>query len=82
VRKSLKEMGDKVEAGEKEKIEAAIKELRGSHAGDDKDAIEAKTAALMPRPPASWRSVYRSSLGPPGAARGRRAAGRGQGEGR
>jgi molecular chaperone DnaK len=44
--KSLKEHGDKLEAGEKEKIEAAIKELEEAARGTDKDAIAAKTEAL------------------------------------
>ncbi|MDR3480878.1 MAG: molecular chaperone DnaK [Burkholderiaceae bacterium] len=45
-RKSLTEYGDKLEAGEKEKIEAAIKELEESLKGSDKAAIDAKVAAL------------------------------------
>jgi molecular chaperone DnaK len=44
--KSMEEMGDKVEADEKSKIEAAIKDLEESIKGDDKDDIEAKTKAL------------------------------------
>ena len=47
IRKSLTEHGDKLEAGEKEKIEAAIKDVEEALKADDKDAIEAKTAALM-----------------------------------
>jgi len=47
VRKSLGEYGDKLDAGEKEKIEAAIKDVEESLKGDDKAAIEAKTSALM-----------------------------------
>ena len=47
VRKSLAEHGDKLEAGEKEKIEAALKEADEALKGEDKDAIEAKTEALM-----------------------------------
>src|SRR5690606_6627149 len=43
--KSLKEFGEKLEAGEKEKIEKAIEELREAMKGDDKDAIEQKTQA-------------------------------------
>src|SRR5687767_6249505 len=39
IRKSLTEYGDKLEAAEKEKIEAAVKELEGVMKGDDKDAI-------------------------------------------
>jgi len=46
VQKSMKELGDKLDADEKSKIEAAIKELEESMNGDDKAAIEAKTEAL------------------------------------
>ncbi|MDT8991207.1 molecular chaperone DnaK [Curvibacter sp. APW13] len=46
VKKSLTEYGDKLEAGEKEKIEAALKDLEEALKGDDKAAIEAKTEAL------------------------------------
>ncbi len=45
-RKSMEELGDKLESGEKETIEAAIKDLEEALKGDDKDAIEAKTKAL------------------------------------
>jgi molecular chaperone DnaK len=46
-RKSMKELGDeKLQAGEKESIESAIKELEEVMKGDDKAAIEAKTTAL------------------------------------
>jgi len=47
VRKSLAEHGDKLEAGEKEKVEAAIKDLESALKGEDKDAIDAKNTALM-----------------------------------
>ncbi len=47
VRKSVGEHGDKLDAGEKEAIEAAIKELEEVLKGDDKAAIEGKTEALM-----------------------------------
>ncbi|TAN12755.1 MAG: molecular chaperone DnaK [Burkholderiaceae bacterium] len=47
VHKSLAEHGDKLDAGEKSKIEAAIKELEEALKGEDKAAIEAKTEALM-----------------------------------
>jgi molecular chaperone DnaK len=46
VRKTLKEHGDKADAGDKEKIEAALKEAEEAMKGDDKAAIEAKTKAL------------------------------------
>lgn len=45
-RKSMTELGDKMEAGEKENIESAIKELEEAMQQDDKDAIEAKTQTL------------------------------------
>jgi molecular chaperone DnaK len=46
VEKSLKEMGDKVEADEKKAIEAALAELREALKGDDKAVIEAKSEKL------------------------------------
>ncbi len=47
IRKSLTEHGDKLEASEKESIEAAIKDVEDALKTEDKDAIEAKTTALM-----------------------------------
>jgi molecular chaperone DnaK len=47
VKKSLAEYGDKLEVGEKEKIEAAIKELEEAVKTDDTAAIEAKNTSLM-----------------------------------
>jgi molecular chaperone DnaK len=47
VKKSLAEYGDKLEAGEKEKIEAAVKQLEDAMKGDDKAAIEELSTALM-----------------------------------
>ena len=44
--KSIKDLGDKVDADEKAAAEAAIAELKAAMEGDDKDAIEAKTEAL------------------------------------
>ena len=46
VKKSLTEHGDKIDAGDKSKIEAALKDAEEAIKGDDKDAIEAKTQAL------------------------------------
>jgi molecular chaperone DnaK len=45
-RKSLEDLGDKVSAEEKEKVEAAAKELEEVLKSDDKESIEAKTKAL------------------------------------
>jgi molecular chaperone DnaK len=45
--KAIKDLGDKVDAGEKQNIEAAIEELQKVKDGDDKAAIEAKSQHLM-----------------------------------
>jgi molecular chaperone DnaK len=46
VSKSVKELGDKVSAEEKQGIESAIAALQEAMKSDDKDAIDAKTQAL------------------------------------
>ena len=46
VKKSLVDYGDKLDAAEKEKIEAALKETEEAVKGDDKAAIDAKAEAL------------------------------------
>ena len=58
VKKSLVEHGDKLEAGEKEKIEAAIKDVEEALKGEDKDAMEAKTTALMEASQKLGEKVY------------------------
>jgi molecular chaperone DnaK len=45
-RKALTEYGDKLDAGEKDQIEAAIKDLEEALKGNDKPTIDAKSAAL------------------------------------
>jgi molecular chaperone DnaK len=47
VEKSLKDLGEKVDGGERAKVESAISDLRGVLKGDDKGAIEKKSEALM-----------------------------------
>ncbi|HVC10010.1 MAG TPA: molecular chaperone DnaK [Burkholderiales bacterium] len=46
VRKSIKDYGDKLEAGEKDKIEAALKDAEVALKSDDKAKIEAQSQAL------------------------------------
>ncbi len=46
-RKQVEEAGDDLPAEDKEKIEAALTELEDAIKGDDKEAIDAKTQALM-----------------------------------
>jgi molecular chaperone DnaK len=45
--KSLSELGDAVDAAEKTKVEGLIKDLQEATKGDDKEAIDAKSQALM-----------------------------------
>ncbi|MFT3720852.1 molecular chaperone DnaK [Pseudorhodoferax sp.] len=58
VRKSLAEHGDKLEAGEKDAIEAAAKALEEAVKGEDKAAIEEKTTALMTASAKLGEKVY------------------------
>jgi molecular chaperone DnaK len=46
-RKQVEEAGEELPAEDKEKIEAALTELEAAIKGDDKEAIDAKTQALM-----------------------------------
>jgi molecular chaperone DnaK len=58
VKKSLSEHGDKLDAAEKEAIEAAIKGVEEVLQSDDKDAIEAKTAVLTEASQKLGEKVY------------------------
>jgi molecular chaperone DnaK len=74
VRKSLTEYGDKLDAGEKEKIEAAIKDVEEALKGESKDDIEAKTNALMTASQKLGEKMYADMQAAQGAA-GAEAAG-------
>ena len=58
VKKSLAEHGDKLDAGEKEKIETAVKEAEEAIKGDDQADIEAKTETLMTASQKLGEKVY------------------------
>jgi molecular chaperone DnaK len=58
VTKSLAEHGDKVDAGEKAKIEQAVKDLEEVLKGDDKAAIEAKAEALSTASQKMGEKIY------------------------
>jgi len=47
VRRSLKEMGDKIDAEEKSRIEAAIADLEEALKGEDKEQIETRMQSLL-----------------------------------
>ena len=68
VRKSLTEYGEKLESGEKEKIEAAIKDVEEALKGDDKDSIDAKTEALMAASQKLGEKMYADAQAAGGAA--------------
>ncbi len=75
--KSLKEMGDKVEADERSRIEDAISALKEAIKGDDKALIEAKTQALAEASGKLAERMYAQQ----GEAAGGAQAGAGAGQG-
>jgi len=76
VKKSLGEHGGSLDAGEKEKIEAAIKGVEEVLKGEDKSAIEEKTNALMAASQKLGEKMYADAQAAAGAAGA--AAGAGQ----
>jgi molecular chaperone DnaK len=68
VRKSVKDLGEKLDQAEKDKIEAAAKELEEVLKGDDKAAIEAKTNALATASHKLAEQMYAQAQQPPGGA--------------
>ncbi|BBL71081.1 molecular chaperone DnaK [Methylogaea oryzae] len=79
--KSLHELGDKVDADEKGRIEAAVNELKEAMKGDDKAAIDSKTEALTELSGKLAERLYAQAGGAPGAegaAGGHQAGGEGQ----
>jgi molecular chaperone DnaK len=70
VKKSLTEHGDKVEADEKGRIEAALKEAEEAVKSDDKAAIEAKTASLAAASQKMGERMYAEAQAKAGAGQG------------
>jgi len=68
IKKSLAEHGDKIEADEKARIEAAIKEAEDVLKDGDKAAIEAKTEALAKASQKLGEKIYADAQGAAGAA--------------
>ncbi|OGB18713.1 MAG: molecular chaperone DnaK, partial [Burkholderiales bacterium RIFCSPLOWO2_02_FULL_67_64] len=75
VKKSLGEHGDKLEASEKEAIEAALKNVEEAAKGEDKADIEAKTEALMSASQKLGEKVYAASQAEAAAAGASEGAG-------
>jgi molecular chaperone DnaK len=80
-RKALGEHGDKLEAGEKEKIEAAIKDLEEALKGADKAAIDAKVEALSTAAQKLGEKMYADMQAQQAAAGGAAGAAGGAGAG-
>jgi molecular chaperone DnaK len=82
-RKSMKELGDdKLQPGEKEAIEEAIKELEAAMKSDDKAAIEAKTTALTEASAKMAERLYSQQAGAqPDSGAETGATGQAKGEG-
>jgi molecular chaperone DnaK len=68
IRKALAEHGGSLDAAEKEKIEAAVKDVEEALKGDDKEAIEARTAAMMTASQKLGEKMYASASAAGGAA--------------
>jgi molecular chaperone DnaK len=67
-RKSMEQLGEKMESGEKDSIEAAIKELEEVMKGEDKDRIESLTKNLGDASAKMAERLYAQSSAGPGAA--------------
>jgi molecular chaperone DnaK len=77
VEKSLKDLGDKVDGGERAKVESALSDLRSALKGDDKAAIDKKAEALVQasgniaqQAAAAQSGAAGAGAGPQGAAGG------------
>ncbi|MBS3019960.1 Chaperone protein DnaK [Comamonas sp. PE63] len=81
VNKSLAEHGDKLDAAEKGAIETAVKELEEALKGEDKDAIDAKTTALMTASQKLGEKMYADAQAAGGAEAAAAAAGASAGAG-
>ncbi|CAN5796865.1 molecular chaperone DnaK [soil metagenome] len=79
VKKSLAEHGDKLEAPEREAIEAALKHTEEALKTDDKAAIDASTEALMTASQKLGEKVYADAAAAQGAAGAEAGAGAGAG---
>ena len=75
VKKSLADHGAALEAGEKEKIEAAVKEAEEAIKGSDKEKIEAATQALAMASQKLGEKMYAQEQGKPESGAGAGAAG-------
>ena len=81
VEKSLQGLGDKVEAGERAKVESAVSDLRTALKGDDRNVIEKKSEALAQASAGIAQRAHAAEGGDAGAAGADATAGAGDGSG-
>ena len=74
IKKALAEHGAALDTAEKEKIEAAIKDVEEALKGEDKDAIEARTTAMMTASQKLGEKMYAGMQGGAGAEAAAQAA--------
>jgi molecular chaperone DnaK len=77
--KALKDLGDKVSAADRAKVESAISDLKGVIKGDDKDVIETKARALAEASATIAQQAYAGAEAGGGAAGGAAGSGSSQG---
>jgi molecular chaperone DnaK len=70
IEKALKDLGDKISDDEKRVANEAIEATKAAIAGDDREAIESKTAALEQASTAILQKTYEQSAASAGAAPG------------
>jgi molecular chaperone DnaK len=70
VKKALADYGDKIDGDEKATIESAIKDAEDAIKGSDKEALEAKTAALAQASQKLGEKIYAEQQAAAGAAGG------------
>ena len=80
-RKSLEELGDQVDSGQKQAIEDAISALEEAMKGDDRDAIEARSKELAEKAAVLAQQAQQGAAGAQQAAAGGAAGGAGAGAG-
>ncbi len=68
VERSLKDLGEKVEASERASVESAISDLRTALKGDDREVIEKKTEALAQASAGIAQKAYAGQAGEAGGA--------------
>ncbi len=75
VKKSLKDYGDKLDSGEKEKIEAAVKEAEGALKSENKPEIDARQQALAQAAQKLGEKMYAAEQAKQQQAQGQPAGG-------